>query len=92
MGRFRNSSDQVQLTEFSELTVGEDKGPKSPQTIQRLVAVLFRGVPINGGTGKLSIATRHLLRLPDKVLQQIARVLGEKHVLGLLDHITEVGN
>lgn len=74
------------------MTVGEDEGPERSQTIQRLIAVLSRGILIDGGAGKLSIATGHLLRLPDEVLQQVAGVLGEKHVLGLLDHITAIGN
>lgn len=82
----------VLLTEFPELTVGEDQGPESPQTIHGLVAMLSRGVLVDGGTGKLCAGTRHLLRLPDEVLEQVARILGEKHVLGLLDHITEIGN
>ena len=46
----------------------------------------------HGSTRKSSVGARDLCCLPDKVLEEIALVLGEDKQLCLLNHITKVGD
>ena len=59
----------VELTELAELTVGDDERAESPQSLERLVAMLLCSVLVNGSTRQSGIAPSDLLSLPDEVLQ-----------------------
>lgn len=54
--------------------------------------MLLRGTLVNRGTWELGIATRDESRLPQKILQQIAVVLGQEQNLGLFDNISKIAN
>ena len=77
---------------LSELAIRDDERAERTETLQRLVAVLLRGVLINRSTRHLSVAAADLLCLPDEVLEKVAVVLGEQQDLGLLDDILDVGD
>lgn len=79
-------------TKLPKLAVGDKKRSQSPQTFQRLVAVLSRGVPVDRRAGRYGAAAGDLLRLPDEVLQQVAIVLGEEENLGRLNDFLEITN
>lgn len=50
------------------------------------------GVPVDGGIGRLQITAVDLLSLPDKVLEQVAVVLGEDEELGGFNNISQITN
>jgi hypothetical protein len=54
--------------------------------------MLFGSVLINRCTRQACAGTSDLFRLPDKVLEQIAVVLGKKEDLCLLNNCLEVAN
>jgi hypothetical protein len=74
------------------LTVGDDERAEGSQTLQSLVSMLLRGVLINRCTWKRSIVGLDLLCLPNEVLEQVALVLGEEEIFGLLDDVANIGN
>lgn len=52
--------------------------------------MLPRGVLVDGSVGGLRITTVDLLGLPDKVLEQVAVVLGEDKELGGFNNISQI--
>lgn len=81
-----------ELTELPELAVGDEQSAKSSQALQSLLAMLLGGLLVDGGAGNVDGLGVPLLGLPDEVLEQVALVLGQKQVLGLLDNVASVGN
>lgn len=80
------------LTKLSELTIGDDQHAECSKTLQCLISMLFGGILINGSTWEFGISATDLLGLPDEILQNIALVLGQKHIFRLLHNVAEVGN
>lgn len=80
----------VILTNFSELSVGDQERSKSLKTLQGLLAILLASLLRDRHIGALDIAGGDLLGLPDEILQKLALVLGEEHQLGLLNDIAQV--
>ena len=54
--------------------------------------MLFGSLLVDGCTRKTSLTATDVLSLPDKVLNQVALVLGEKQQLCLFDDIANVGH
>lgn len=77
-------------TKFPELAIGDDQGPQSAQPLQCLVAMLLSGLLVHWGIGCANSLGVELCSLPDKVLKQIALVLGQQEVLGLGDNFAEI--
>lgn len=78
------------LTKLAELSVGDDKLAQSLETLSCLTAVLLRGVLVDWRAWEAGVSAIDALGLPCKVLKQVALVLREKKVLGLLDNVAEV--
>ena len=79
-------------TKLAELSVGNDKLPKSSQTLSSLVSILLGSVSVDRCTRNSSISAIDILSLPCEVLKQVALILCEKEHLSLLDNIAEVVN
>lgn len=73
------------LTKLAELAVGDEQRAQGAETLEGLVAVLLGSVLSNGSIGSADSLGVELHALPDKVLDQIALVLGEQELLGLSD-------
>lgn len=82
----------LQLTKLAELSVAQNKLSKSAKTLKSLVSVLLSSLLVNRCARSGGVSTRELLRLPCKVLDKVALVLGEKKDLCLLDDIAEIGD
>lgn len=82
--------ERLKLTELAELAVGDDQRAERAKTLQCLVAVLLGCILVDRCAWGCGIATADLLGLPDEVLQHVAVVLGQEHVLCLLDDISKV--
>lgn len=54
--------------------------------------MLLRRVLVNGSTRNIDGFGVELLCLPDEILKQVALVLGQKEVLRLLHHFSEISN
>lgn len=80
------------LTQLAELAIGDDQLTENTKTLESLVAVLLGGVLVNWHIDSLRVTRADLLRLPDEVLEDVAFVLGEKKLLGLLDHIAQISD
>ena len=80
------------LTQFTKLTVGNDKSAQGSQAIEGLIPVLLGGTFVDGGTRKLGVGASHMLRLPYEILKKIALVLGQDQDLGLFDDFAKVAN
>lgn len=72
---------------LSELSVGDEKLAKGSQTLKSLVTILLGSVLADGGIGCVDTLGVELSGLPDEILNQVALVLGEKEVLGLLNGV-----
>lgn len=80
------------LTKLAELTVGDQQCPESAQALEGLVAVLLRSLLIDGSTRHRNRLRVELLSLPDEILQEIALVLGQEELLGLVDNVANIAN
>lgn len=80
------------LTEFAELAVGDDELAEGAKSLEGLVAVLLGCLLVYWRTHGVGIAGADVLSLPDKLLEQVALVLGEKQQLGLLDDSTQIAH
>lgn len=78
------------LTNFAELAVGDQQGSKSLETLQSLVSILLAIILADGEAGPLRITGGDVLGLPDEVLQQLALILGQEELLGLVNDIAQV--
>jgi hypothetical protein len=74
------------------LAIRDNERAECAKTLQRLVGVLLGSVLVDWSVWEGSIRTSDLLRLPDEVLEEVALVLCEKEVFGLLDYIAEIGD
>jgi len=54
--------------------------------------MLFSGVLVDGSIREFCVSTLNLLRLPNEILEEVALVLGEEKVFGLLDYVAEIGD
>lgn len=89
----RNVTEKgLRLTEFAELTVGDQESAEGTKSIKSLVAMLLGGALVDGGTWNLCIATLDKPRLPQEVLQEITLVLGQEQHFGLLNDVSQVGD
>lgn len=82
----------IEHTQLAELTVGDQQGAEGAQTLDGLVAMLLSHLLVDRGTGNIDSLGVEFLSLPNEVLEQVALVLGQQKVLGLLDDIARVGN
>lgn len=78
------------LTDLAELSICDEQRAESLETISSLACILFSIVLSHGDIGSLRIARSDLLGLPDKVLKQLAVVLRQQQLLGLVDDIAQV--
>ncbi|KAI6767974.1 hypothetical protein HG530_005983 [Fusarium avenaceum] len=85
----KNSSIREKL---SELSVSDEQLAKGPQALKSLVTILLGSVLADRRVGGVDALGIELGGLPDKVLDQVALVLGEKEMLGLLDSIGGILN
>lgn len=74
------------------MSVAQNELSKSAETFNSLVSVLLGSLLINRCARSGGVSTRELLRLPCKVLNKVALVLGEKKDLCLLNDIAEIGD
>jgi hypothetical protein len=79
-------------TKLSELSIRNDERAESSETFQSLIAMLFGSVLVDWCIWESCIPSLNLLRLPDEILEEVALVLGEEKVFGLLDYIAEIGD
>lgn len=54
--------------------------------------MLLSDLLVDGGAGDINSLGVELLRLPNEVLEQVALVLGQKEILGLLNDLACVGD
>jgi len=54
--------------------------------------MLLCGLLVDGGAGDADGLGVELLRLPDKVLDEVSVVLGQQQILGVLDDLTNIGD
>lgn len=80
------------VQQFAELAVGDEKSTQGPQSLQRLVSMLLRGLFVGRSPWKLGVGTVEMLGLPDEVLEEIAVVLGKQKDFGLLNDVAKVGD
>ena len=80
----------MKLTKLAELAVGDQQLAEGPQALQSLLAIALSLVLGDGRVGTLNILVVVAGGLPDEVLQQVAIVLGQKQLLGLLDDVPGV--
>lgn len=78
------------LTDLPELAVGNQQSTKGLEAIQGPVGILLAILLGDGHVGGIDVNSSDLLGLPDEVLKKLAVVLGQKHLLGLLNHIAKV--
>jgi hypothetical protein len=72
------------------LSIGDEKLAKGSQTLKSLVTILLSSVLADGGIGCVDTLRVELSGLPDEILNQVALVLGEKEVLGLLNDVGSI--
>jgi len=82
----------VRLTKLAELAVGDQESSKSAEALKSLVAMALGCVLADGRVRRTDRVGVKVLRLPDEVLQEVALVLGQQQVLGLLHNLTNIGN
>jgi hypothetical protein len=85
----KNSSIREKL---SELSVSDEQLAKGPQALKSLITILLGNILANRRVGGVDVLGIELGGLPDEVLNQVALVLGEKEVLGLLDNVGGILN
>lgn len=85
-------SESGVLTKLAELTVRDDQRAEGTKALQSLISMLLGSVLVDWSAWNCSVSSADLLRLPDEILQDIALVLGKKHIFGLLHNVAEVGN
>lgn len=84
-----NSSIRQQL---AELTVSDEELAEGSQTLKRLVTILLGSILANRSVGCVDVLGVELGSLVDEVLDQVAVVLGEEKVLGLLNNVGSILN
>jgi len=82
--------NDFELTELSELAVGDQQSAESLKTLQGLVGILLGIILGEGRLGALGITGGDILGLPDEVLKKLAVVLDQKRLLGLFKHIAHI--
>lgn len=80
------------LTELAELAIGDEQSSERTHALECLVSMLLGSVFINGRARGADDLGVEMLRLPDEVLQQVALVLGQEKLLGLVYHIADIGH
>lgn len=78
------------LTNLSELAVGNQQSTKGLETFQGPVGILLAILFGDGHIGDLGITSGNLLGPPDEVLKKLAVVLGQEHLLSLINDIAQV--
>lgn len=82
---------KLSLTELAELAVGDQQSSESAEAIESLVAMTLGSALVDGRVGRAHRVRVEVLSLPDEVLEEVALVLGQQQVLGLLDNLASVG-
>jgi hypothetical protein len=72
------------------LSIGDNEGSESAQTLKRLITVSLRGFLIDGSIGRGHRLGVELLCLPNEILQEVAIVLGQQEVFGLCHYVPDI--
>lgn len=77
-------------TKLAELAVGDEQSTKGSQSLEGIVAITLGRVLVGGLGRTLDALGVKVSRLPDKVLEEVALVLGQQKLLGELDNLARV--
>lgn len=72
------------------MTISNEQCSQSPQAPESLIAILLRLVLLDWGIGPVNAVDVELSGLPNEVLDQVALVLGQKHLLGFVYHVADI--
>lgn len=82
--------EEVELTKLAELAIGDQQSTQGLEALEGLVGILLAVLLGDGHIGCLGALEGDLLSLPDELLEQLALVLGQEQLLGLVNDIAQV--